>query len=163
MEIRKSTVEDIPVMMHLFQCAKAIMRSDGNTEQWAGAYPDEAAAEGDIARGNSYIIEDGGKAVGTFAFIPGVEPTYLRIDGGAWLDDVKPYATIHRIASTADSHGVARTCFEWCWAQCPNLRIDTHRDNHIMQHVISSFGFEYCGIIYLSDGAERLAYQKIEK
>lgn len=33
--------------------------------------------------------------MGTFAFIPGVEPTYLEIEGGAWLDADAPYATIH--------------------------------------------------------------------
>jgi len=36
-----------------------------------------------------------------------------------------------------------------------NIRIDTHRDNRIMQHVISKYGFTYCGIIYLANGDER--------
>ena len=40
-----------------------------------------------------------------------------------------------------------------------NLRIDTHRDNVIMRHVIDLYGFTYCGIIYLLNGDERLAYQ----
>ena len=30
-----------------------------------------------------------------------------------------------------------------------------------MQHCIESYGFTYCGIIYLADGAPRLAYQKL--
>jgi len=29
-----------------------------------------------------------------------------------------------------------------------------------MQHCIEKYGFTYCGIIYLSNGDERLAYQK---
>ena len=37
--------------------------------------------------------------------------------------------------------------------------IDTHRDNVIMRHVIDRYGFTYCGIIYLLNGDERLAYQ----
>ena len=30
-----------------------------------------------------------------------------------------------------------------------------------MQHCIKQYGFTYCGIIYLANGDERLAYQKI--
>ena len=40
------------------------------------------------------------------------------------------------------------------------IRIDTHRDNKIMQHNLLKYGFTYCGIIYLANGDERLAYQK---
>ena len=42
-----------------------------------------------------------------------------------------------------------------------NIRIDTHKDNSIMQHNILKHGFSYCGIIYLLSGDERLAYQRI--
>jgi len=38
--------------------------------------------------------------------------------------------------------------------------VDTHRDNRVMQQIITSQGFTYCGIIYVSDGSPRLAYQK---
>jgi hypothetical protein len=31
-----------------------------------------------------------------------------------------------------------------------------------MQHILQSYGFTYCGIIYLADGSERLAYQKVQ-
>ena len=41
-----------------------------------------------------------------------------------------------------------------------NIRIDTHRDNKIMRHNIEKHCFTYCGIIYLANGDERLAYQK---
>lgn len=161
--IRPSTEKDIPAMMELVRCAKAIMRSDGNMEQWADpSYPSPEAFSKDIALGHSFIIEDDGVPCGTFAFIPGIEPTYLKIYDGQWLDDTLPYATIHRIASTPGSHGIARDCFAWCLGHCSNLRIDTHRDNHIMQHVIAQAGFSYCGIIYLADGAERLAYQLLK-
>ena len=32
-----------------------------------------------------------------------------------------------------------------------------------MQHNMKKHGFSYCGIIYLANGDERLAYQKIVK
>lgn len=161
MTIRPATERDIPAMMALFEEAKGIMRADGNMSQWTGGYPQEEVVLRDISSGHGYIIEDGGVPVGTFAFIPGVEPTYLSIYEGEWLDADAPYATIHRLASTPRSHGVARACFDWCASRCPNLRIDTHRDNSIMRHVVTSWGFLYCGIIYLASGDERLAYQKL--
>ena len=159
--IRPTAENDIPRLMEVFGEAKEIMRANGNMLQWAGPYPSEEAILKDIAGGHSFVIEDDGVIVGTFAFIPGIEPTYLHIDGGEWLDDTRAYATIHRIASTKNSHGVFRDCIEFCQGRIDNLRIDTHRDNSIMQHCISKAGFTYCGIIYLADGDERLAYQRL--
>lgn len=45
----------------------------------------------------------------------------------------------------------------------PNIRIDTHHDNRVMQHLLTKHGFTYCGLIYLKSGAERLAYQRVVK
>ena len=42
-----------------------------------------------------------------------------------------------------------------------NIRIDTHKDNKIMQGLLERHGFSYCGIIYLLNGAPRLAYQRL--
>lgn len=136
------------------------MRSDGNFGQWTGGYPSVEVLKADMERGSSYVILDSGsEIVGTFAFIPGIEPTYNYIEG-KWLTD-GPYATIHRLASGPESHGIARECFDWCWSRVQNLRIDTHADNSIMQHCILKYGFTYCGVIYLANGDPRLAYQKI--
>ncbi len=65
------------------------------------------------------------------------------------------------MASLPDAHGVMRDLLDYCLKLTSNIRIDTHRDNHIMQHCLSKAGFTYCGIILLLDGDERLAYQKI--
>ena len=48
----------------------------------------------------------------------------------------------------------------FCFTHDTNIRIDTHRDNKIMQHNLLKHGFTYCGIIYLLSGDERLVYQK---
>ena len=50
---------------------------------------------------------------------------------------------------------------DFCFARDANIRIDTHRDNTIMQHNLQKHGFTYCGIIFLASGDERLAYQRI--
>lgn len=145
--------------MDMVEQSRHIMRQSGNMEQWTNGNPRQELFETDIRNGNSYVCVDAdGMVKGTFAFIRGIEPTYLKIYGGSWLNDA-PYAVIHRIAGTADSHGLADACLDWCYQQLPNLRIDTHRDNKIMQHILLKHGFSYCGIIYLADGSERLAYQ----
>lgn len=59
--------------------------------------------------------------------------------------------------------GITGAIFDWCEKICPNIRIDTHRDNRIMQRVLTKNGFTYFGLIYLKSGAERLAYQRVGK
>ncbi|MCQ2142975.1 MAG: GNAT family N-acetyltransferase [Bacteroidales bacterium] len=171
MNIRKSTLEDLTRLMEIYREGREIMLSCGDVNQWKPGYPTEEIIRRDIELGQGCCIEDDGALVGAFAFIPGEDPTYRHIEGGEWLDDKSPYATIHRLASTKTSHGVARACFDWCWArarslsvgpQAPvTLRIDTHEDNVIMRHCIAKAGFRYCGIIHLLSGDPRLAYQKI--
>ena len=48
---------------------------------------------------------------------------------------------------------------EYFWLLC--LRGDTHRGNKIMQRVLEKNGLVYRGIIYLEDGGERLAFEKL--
>lgn len=160
--IRHTTDADIPSLMEVFREAREQMRADGNMHQWPDSYPSEEQIRFDIARDVSYVMEEDGGVVATFAFIQGIEPTYDKIYEGEWVDDVLPYATIHRIAKRHTAHGVFKSCFDFCLSRCRNLRIDTHADNRIMQHVILSNGFRYCGIIHLANGAERLAYQLIQ-
>ena len=160
--IRKTKPEDLAVVMEVFEEGKRIMRKAGNMKQWTGGYPSAELIEKDIRNGNSYVcLDEEERIIGTFAFIPGKDPTYTHIYEGQWLDDTLPYATIHRLASTEASKGVAAACLNWCFRQMPNLRADTHRDNLILQHILTKHGFRYCGIIYLLNGDERLAYQKI--
>lgn len=160
-KIRKTQLTETDRLMDIFMQAKRIMRKDGNMKQWTGNYPSVEIITQDIQNGNSYVcLDDTDEIIGTFAFIPGPDPTYARIYDGDWIDDTQPYGVIHRLASTESSRGVAAACLQWCYEQIPNLRADTHRDNHILQHILKKHGFRYCGIIYLLNGDERLAYQK---
>lgn len=163
MNIRKSNTADIETMMELATAAKKIMRANGNMTQWSDGYPSAEVFANDISNGYSYMIEQDGKAVATFAFIPSPEPTYAQIYEGQWDDDQSPYHVVHRIASLPECHGVMKALLDFCFEQCDNIRIDTHRDNAIMRHLMKRHGFNYCGIIYLANGDERLAYQKIVK
>ena len=159
--IRPATPDDIPAIMTVLDAAKGIMIATGNPHQWKDGYPFREIVASDIERSGGYVVVEAGAVVGYFAFFASPEPTYAAIEGGAWLDDVRPYHVIHRIGSFPEVHGVFRCILDWCRRQDANLRIDTHRDNRIMQHCIVSYGFHYCGIIHLANGDERLAYQLI--
>jgi len=134
------------------------MRADGNHDQWsAPGFPDDTLLLRDIARGGGFVIENS-TIVAYFALLPSPEPTYDVIDG-AWLTD-EPYGVIHRMASYPEVHGIFSAVIDYAAARYAHLRIDTHRDNRIMQHLIEKHGFTYCGIIWLEDGTERLAYER---
>ena len=164
MTVRSALETDLGQIMAVLDAAKGIMRADGNARQWAGGYPSGEVILEDIRQGHGQVVLEDSRIVGYFAFIPSPEPTYAKIYDGAWLEDERPYHVVHRIGSCPDVHGVFRTVMDWCFAHDSDIRIDTHRDNRIMQHNILKYGFRYCGIIYLQSGDERLAYQlrKIE-
>ena len=160
--IREATPTDIPEIMKVVDAAKGIMRQSGNMHQWGEGYPSEAVIAADMERNGGFVVEDEKKIVGYFAFLQSPEPTYAKIYEGKWIDDTLPYHVVHRIASNPDAHGIFSSIMDFCFSHDTNIRIDTHRDNKIMQHVILKQGFSYCGIINLLSGDERLAYQKID-
>ena len=162
MKIRHATEEDIPEILEMYQHSREIMVENDNPNQWDASYPSEEAAWQDIAAGNSYICEENGKAVGTFAFIVGEDPTYGYIEDGQWSRE-DAYGTIHRLASNGKAKGVAAACFDFCRKQLPHLRADTHEDNLIVQHALVHFGFRQCGIIYVRNHSPRLAYEYTEE
>ena len=69
MNIRKTRKEDVPVIMDLYENAKAFMRSKGNLTQWNDGYPSVEIITEDIDNGNSYVFVENDEIVGTFAFI----------------------------------------------------------------------------------------------
>ena len=159
-EIRHAEMEDLPIILDLRDQAREIMRSYGNSFQWPDGYPRDDMFKKDIEQGYSYVMaNDVGAIVGTFALIPGPDITYKIIYDGQWLDD-EPYHVIHRIASTPNSHGILDAILDYCEAIDPNIRIDTHEANIIMRKGLEKHGYQYCGIIHLLNGDERLAFQK---
>lgn len=159
--IRKSTLADLPTILNLRDQAREIMRSYGNTFQWPDGYPRDDMFRKDIELGGSHVmLNEEGTIVGTFALLPSPEVTYNVIYDGQWLDDA-PYHVIHRIASTPGSHGILDALLDYCESQVANIRIDTHEANVIMRKGLERHGYQYCGIILLLNGDERLAFQKV--
>ena len=156
--IRKSTPDDIDLILRMYDHSRSVMRADGNMAQWVG-YPTREDIEEDIRRGVSYIIEASPQPLGTFALVPGVEPTYAYIDHGRWVTPDRPYCTLHRLAAMPSAHGIADLVFRHIKGLCDYLRVDTHHSNRPMHHILEKEGFVYCGIIYMPDGSPRDAYE----
>ncbi|MBR2442392.1 MAG: GNAT family N-acetyltransferase [Clostridia bacterium] len=162
MHIRKTVEADLAKIGEIYENAKIFMRATGNPNQWNSGTPNIDTAKEDMEKGIGYVAEENGEILAVFMFSQEDDPTYAKIYGGEWLSNA-PYGVIHRIAVAKQGQGIIGYCIHECFARCGNLRMDTHRDNLPMQHALLKHGFEYCGIIRLANGDERLAYQKIKK
>ena len=158
--IRKAQTGDLSRMMEIYQIARQFMDETGNPTQWGKNYPPEELIREELADGRMYVIEEDGKVHAVFYFFIGPDETYQVIQDGAWLSDA-PYGTIHAVASDGQIHGLLSRIVAYCEQTTPHLRIDTHRDNAIMQHVILKNGFTRCGVIHIASGAERIAFEKV--
>lgn len=158
MEIRKAAAADFETLMQIYADARAFMALHGNPTQWGDSRPTAAQIQQDIQRQKCYICMENGKIAAVFYFAVEPEPTYAHIEGG-WQNNA-PYGVVHRIAAASGTRGAATFCLNWAFAQCGNLRIDTHENNKPMQSLLHKLGFAPCGTIYLADGAPRLAFQK---
>lgn len=165
MKIRRTEEKDIKRMMEIVGQAQQYMREQG-IDQWQNGYPTEEVFEKDVENQMSYVLEEDENVIGMFAFAVMEEPTYREIYEGQWKQD-GDYGVIHRVAvdNQFKGAGLGGKMVEYavnaCLAQnIKTLRIDTHRDNRSMQNMLCKNGFERRGIIYLADGAERIAFEK---
>jgi len=157
-QIRVAKTEDLPRVEEIYAYARQFMEHTGNPTQWGKTEPQVSQLKTDIAEEKLYVIESDG-IHGVFFFTIGDDPTYARIEDGSWLSDA-PYGTIHRIAGDG-SGGIVGTAVAFARGKIRHLRIDTHRDNKVMQHVVEKHGFSRRGIIYVSDGSPRIAYEMV--
>ena len=157
--IRKATMADIPRVMEVYATARQFMKESGNPTQWTAGYPQAALVEQDVTEGRLYVMTEEARIFGCFMLCAGPDPTYMQIFDGRWGYDTS-YGVIHRVASDGSKRGVVASCVAFARQYYCHLRIDTHRDNRVMQHLVEKAGFRYCGIIYVDDGTERLAYDR---
>lgn len=160
-EIRKTVPSDLPRVMEIYARARQFMVSHGNPNQWRTHKPTLEQIEGDIINGNGYVCLSGGEIHGVFCFFLGDDPTYKKIIG-EWKNN-ETYAVIHRIASSGEVKGAGTYMMNWAYDKFPNVRIDTHEDNYVMQNMLKKLGYEFCGTIFLDNGEPRIAFQKYAK
>ena len=144
-------------------------------DQWQGCYPHRAAIEGDVACGESYVVEESGRVLATAMIGLSGESDYDLIEG-AWLtrfrSDDPGYAVVHRVAVDAGALGRGVASFLLSCAEdvsrdggVASVRIDTHPGNKPMRRLLEKTGFAQCGTIYIAHAEggvpERIAYEKL--
>ena len=154
--VRKAEEADFGRILEIYAHARKFMAEHGNPTQWGTQAPRAEVLREDLQVGRLYVVTDDAGIHGVFTFFSEPDPTYAYIEG-SWCSDT-PYDTIHRVAGDG-SGGVFRACMSYCKARSAHLRMDTHADNKIMQHLIESAGFSRRGIIYVSNGSPRIAYE----
>lgn len=164
---RKAKEADLDAIMEIVDAAKAYFKNQG-IPQWQDGYPNRESFLSDRKKGCSYVLEEGNGIVGTMAVIFDGEPDYDTIYEGSWLSEGQSYAAIHRVAVDAErkGKGFAGKMVEEVVKMCQergicSIRNDTHRLNDSMQHMLVKNGFVRCGIIYLKNGEERIAFERM--
>lgn len=159
--IRRASVADAPRVLELLKMGLLRMRTDGNYNQWQEDTHSLATVLKDIALEQCYVVEIDGVLVSTFVMLRTPDPSYAYIEG-KWLSE-REYVTLHRMASDGTQRGIAHVVFDWARGFGFDLRADTHQDNHRMQHILESYGFVYCGTIYIANVGARRAYVYVNK
>ena len=166
MKFRKATQEDVLSILGIIEQAQKSLKDRG-IDQWQNNYPNLETIQTDILNGHGYVLDNGGIVVGTVAVSFDGEETYESIFNGQWLSDID-FAVVHRIAVAEDfkGAGLAAEIFKHIEKLClekgvHSIKVDTHRQNESMQRALQKNGFQYCGIIYTADNAERFAFEKL--
>lgn len=142
--------------MKIINEAKVSLKSRG-IDQWQDGYPNLDTLKEDILNNRIYVLKNGEEVIGLFATF-NYEPNYDYIEGNWNFDE--SYLAVHRVA-IADEYkgqGKVKEIFDFVKGLSTYIRIDTHEDNHSMQKALKKNGFKLCGVIYLSSGAKRLAF-----
>ena len=158
--IRLATNADLRRIFEVYAVARQLMRDSGNPHQWGDTFPPHDLLRSDIPQGQLYVVERDGVIHAAFALVFGEDPSYGSIEG-TWRSDA-PYATIHRLGSDGTG-GIFAEVIAFCRRKSPYLRIDTHHDNRVMQHIVVQHGFRESGVVYMfDDGTPRIAYEWFE-
>ena len=166
MKIQKTTEKEKQAVLQIYSEAKTYFKENG-IDQWQNGYPNEESLDMDCEQGISYIIMEEEKVLGTAVIMADRDKTYDTIYEGSWLSQGEKYGVMHRVAVSGKEkgRGIAGELFSFAENYCAlqgaeYMRIDTHEDNLSMQRRLAKSGFNRCGVIYLEDGAKRIAFEK---
>lgn len=164
MEFRKSIKSDLDNIMIIIKEAQKYFK-ENNIDQWQDNYPNEETILNDINNETSYVLVKDNNIVATASISFEEEKTYKNIVEN-WLTNDR-YVVIHRVAVTNKLKGLGLASIILKKAELlalannvHSIKIDTHKDNKAMQRVLKKNNFTYCGIIYLEDNSERIAFEK---
>lgn len=163
MIFRKATKEDIDAIAAMIKAASSRLGAAG-IDQWQRGYPNRESVERDVEHGVGMVLCEGDTLISYGAVIFSGEPAYNDLTGGEWLTS-GDYAVVHRLCVNEIfvGMGFAKRFMQAAEAmaseQVRSMRIDTHPDNKIMQGLINSLEYTYCGDVVIE--SRRLAYEKI--
>ncbi len=143
--------------------------AENNVDQWQICTPSEKIIENDISRQQGFLIyKDDRPAAYEVISFEREEAYHNPIDGSMKLEG--DYATIHRTSAAKEfrSSGISHQMFDFALLHAylnkkKIMRIDTHKDNKIMQHIIMREGFEYVETVQFteSDRMRRIVFERL--
>lgn len=81
-------MDDLPVMLKIYQHARELMAANGNPTQWGNTFPREEVILDDIRQQRTMLLVDEAdgkeRVLAQFALCTGEDPTYAHIDGAGW-------------------------------------------------------------------------------
>lgn len=157
MSFRLANTSDMPILLEIYERARAFMRSTGNFYQWPEGTPSLDDLINEIALNRLYVLEEDGLVQASFVYYQGIDPCYNKIYDGEWLNN-KDYAILHRVATRGLKKHMGKKILDFAFARNGNVRIDTHDDNIPMQNLLKKNGFKHVGTIILANGEPRMAF-----
>ena len=163
MIFRHATADDIDRVVEIVKYASQRLGKAG-IDQWQRGYPNRSSIEQDVENGVGMILCMGAEILAYGAVIFTGENAYDDLTGGEWLTS-GDYAVVHRlcVSEIFVGMGFAKQFMLAAEAMAServaSMRIDTHPDNKIMQKMVDSLGYTYCGDVVIE--SRRLAYEKL--
>ncbi|MGU8648084.1 GNAT family N-acetyltransferase [Clostridium perfringens] len=168
MEFRQANISDLDQIVEIIELSKKYLK-ETKVDQWQDGYPAKEDLRRDIESGNSYVLTNKDEIVATTVISLDGESTYNSIFNGEWITN-EEYIVMHRVAvhDKYKGKGIFKELIKEAESLALNkgissIKIDTHRDNISMQRAVVKNNFKRCGIIYLEDGSERIAFEKVLK
>ncbi|EOU1917769.1 TPA: GNAT family N-acetyltransferase [Clostridium perfringens] len=168
MEFRQAKISDLDQIVEIIELSKKYLK-ETKVDQWQNGYPAKEDLRRDIESGNSYVLTNKNEIVATTVISLDGESTYNSIFNGEWITNTE-YIVMHRVAvhDKYKGKGIFKELIKEAESLALNkgifsIKIDTHRDNISMQRAVVKNNFKRCGIIYLEDVSERIAFEKVLK
>lgn len=168
MEFRQAKISDLDQIVEIIELSKKYLK-ETKVDQWQDGYPAKEDLRRDIESRNSYVLTNKDEIVATTVISLDGESTYNSIFNGEWITN-EEYIVMHRVAvhDKYKGKGIFKELIKEAESLALNkgifsIKIDTHRDNISMQRAVVKNNFKRCGIIYLEDGSERIAFEKALK
>ncbi len=149
--IRRAKILEIPEILCITEACARHMAQRG-IDQWNENYPNRAAFEKDVERGELFVIEESGRILGTVV-ISGIRD--LEYEDVSWLTPHGNNIYIHRLAVAPEyqGRGYARQLMDYAESLARehgaiSVRLDTFSQNKRNQQFYEQRGYKRLGNIY---------------